>query len=467
MSTFDQDDLDAALRLVSEAIRSRAHKPLGLALRAKADAQAAVDSLLRFETPQRLQDLVRDAISALSRGAVQGGHPGHFGFFRGATGADVVVAEALVALFDPQLALRVEAPALCRLEAEALRQLATKLGFEGAASWATSGATESNRLAILAALAIKRPEFANLGLAGSRPLRVYASSDSHGSLEKAVVSLGLGRRGLCRVGLNQMRRLDVAALRQQLAHDREAGIEALAVVATFGTTAAGAIDDIPALAALAKEQGLFLHIDAAWGGLAAFSTMRAPLCAGFDQADSLAFDGHKGLGLPTGSGFFFARNRDWPTSAFDPAASTYMPQRSSLKVDFDDLDPYRRGPLWSRRLATLGLCFRLASWGWPALSTAIEGRFKLVEDLAERLTTANWKVTRFSDLPLLLFRKDGVDCEEYARRVRRRGRVWIAVINLESTSYLRVAITNLSSGESDLNALMKELDAVRLDLESA
>ncbi len=200
-----------------------------------------------------------------------------------------VLAEALVAALNPQLATTARSQLASKIEAETVRWIGERFGwqqpFDGTF---TSGGNEANFSALALALATHFPGTVEDGVAsiGAQPV-VYASAESHHSLDKSIGLLGLGRKALRRIPLNARYAMDVNALEQAIAADRHAGKRPFCVVATAGTTNSGIIDDIPALADLCERQGLWLHLDGAYGAAVTFSDTRRHLVSGIEHCDSV------------------------------------------------------------------------------------------------------------------------------------------------------------------------------------
>jgi aromatic-L-amino-acid decarboxylase len=147
------------------------------------------------------------------------------------------------------------------------------------------------------------------GLAAApQRLVLYASSEAHSSVQKAVELLGLGSSALRLVKVNGDFQIDVQVLKTLITADRQAGYHPFCVVGTCGTTNTGAIDDLPALAKICRQEGLWLHVDGAFGAIAALDPELRPLTAGMEQADSLAFDLHKWLSVPHEAGCVLVRD---------------------------------------------------------------------------------------------------------------------------------------------------------------
>jgi L-2,4-diaminobutyrate decarboxylase len=209
--------------------------------------------------------------------------------------AVAVAADLVASALNPSLDSWDQAPAATALEAQVVRGLADLAGFGTAAGGVmTSGGTASNLMGLL--LARDRPE---------RPCRrVLCSEAAHFSIPRSAGILGLGEEAVTRLPVDDAHRMDPAALRTALRD----GAGAAVVVATAGTTDAGAIDPLPEIARICAEAGAWLHVDAAYGGGALFSERLRPLLAGLDGADSVALDLHKLGWQPLAAGAFLVRD---------------------------------------------------------------------------------------------------------------------------------------------------------------
>ncbi len=156
-------------------------------------------------------------------------------------------------------------------------------------------------------------------------LTVYCSDQAHSSIDKAVVTLGLGLDNLRRVRSDDEFKLDLAALEQAIADDRAAGRLPLAVVATAGTTSTTSVDPIEQIAAICKREDLWLHVDGAYAGVTGICPELRPALAGIEQADSYVTNPHKWLFVPVDCSLLFVR---------DPrSAQTSVLHRSGLSPD--------------------------------------------------------------------------------------------------------------------------------------
>jgi glutamate/tyrosine decarboxylase-like PLP-dependent enzyme len=156
--------------------------------------------------------------------------------------------------------------------------------------------------------------------------RLYASTEVHSVISRAAAILGLGRSALCAIPTDAALRLDIGALRAQLARDRAAGCTPLAVVASAGTANTGAVDPLPDLVRLCQEQGIWLHVDGAYGLLGILDERVAPLYGDLSVADSLVLDPHKWLAAPVGCGSVFVREASLLRRAFTLTGASYLQQ---------------------------------------------------------------------------------------------------------------------------------------------
>jgi aromatic-L-amino-acid decarboxylase len=291
---------------------------------------------------------------------------------------------------------------------------------------------------------------------GARPA-LYVSRESHHSFHKIARMSGLGDDAVRVVGVDSRWRIDLAALSAQIAADRAAGWQPMMLVGTAGTTAGGAIDPLPELAALARREGLWFHVDAAWGGSALVSPSLGVHLGGIQLADSVTWDAHKWLSVPLGAGMFFSKHREPLRQMFD-VDTGYVP----AGVEGED-DLYRVSIQWSRRHIGLKVFCTIAALGADGLCRMIEHQAAMGDVLRAKLAERGWIVVNDSVLPLVCFTHPRIDdgsCSagDLARRVCRAGRVWISEVRLTGKApALRACITSYRSSEADVDALVEEL----------
>ena len=418
-----------------------------------------------FRRPLALPEAVDGLIRLLRERSIHVTHPRYFGLFNPSVREAGVMADTLVALFNPQLAAWSHAPAANEIERHTLARLAAVLGFdpERCAAHFTSGGAEANLTGVLVALADRFPEAAEDGLAAidGRPA-LYASREAHHSFAKIARMAGLGSGALREVRVGKDLRLDPRALDRALRADAREGRRPFFVVATAGTTGAGAVDPIGEIADVAADHGAWLHVDAAWGGAAALSPRLRPVLAGIERADSVTWDAHKWLSVPMGAGMFFCRHPEAPARAFG-TATTYMPAGSR-----GALDPYATTVQWSRRAIGIKVFLSLAELGLDGYRELIEHQATMGDRLRELLADAGWRVVNDTPLPLVCFTHPDLEAGRRSRvgalvaEVQRRQRVWISKVVLTGgRPAARACITSFRTGEEDLQVLLEELERAR------
>lgn len=420
-----------------------------------------------FSRPVPVDALLDDVVSMLRRWSVHVTHPRYFGLFNPSVRPVSVAADALAALFNPQLAAWSHAPAVNEIERHVTRFCCRRLGFEATgdgsepAGHFTAGGQEANHTALLAALAHCFPEITEGGVRGldGQPV-LYVSDQGHHSIEKGTVAAGLGRDAMRTVATGEDFRMDPGALAEQVARDRRDGSLPFLVVATVGSTATGSIDPLPELAEVCRREGLWLHVDAAWGGSFLLSKCLAPVLGGIGRADSVTWDAHKGLSVPMGAGMLLTRHPGALARAFR-THSGYMPPAEKGAVD-----PYATTLQWSRRAIGLKVFMALAEAGASGFGELLDHQAAMADLLRERLGEAPWRVVNRTPLPLVCFTHERIERGEVgagkvARRVNAAGRVWLSAVGLPGRPpALRACVTSYKTGPEDVEMLVDEVGRV-------
>jgi glutamate/tyrosine decarboxylase-like PLP-dependent enzyme len=294
-------------------------------------------------------------------------HPRYFGLYNPAPTPMGVVADTLVAAFNPNMAAWSHSPFANEAEHRVIRALGERFGYPPGEAFGVfaSGGAEANHTALLAALTNAFPAFLDDGLRAlpAQPV-FYVSSERHHSFLKAARLCGLGNSAVRHIGVNEKLQINTAELRAAIHRDRKAGLAPFLIVATAGTTNAGVIDPIPEMRKLAVQQGLWFHVDAAWAGAVALLPELRHLLDGIEHADSITFDAHKWLSVPMGAGLFLTRHRDILRKTFH-TPNEYMPREAA---GMDVIDWYGRSMQWSRRC--IGLKVFLHCWWRAGTATA-------------------------------------------------------------------------------------------------
>jgi glutamate/tyrosine decarboxylase-like PLP-dependent enzyme len=408
-----------------------------------------------FAQALSLEDIATDVESMLQRWQVQVTHPRYFGLFNPSVTVASVVADTLVALYNPQLAAWRTSPAAIEIEKHALDWVGGKLGLpaDTVASFTTGGA-EANLTAVLVALTHAFPSYGDCGLRSldANPV-LYLSEEAHHSFTKIAHMTGLGRQALRAVPSDSNFKLDLAALQRQVEADRKVGLQPVMVMGTCGTTAAGVIDPLEALHAYCKAENLWLHVDAAWGGAAALSPALRPHLAGIESADSITCDGHKWFSVPMACGMFFCRHRDAVLSTFHAQAS-YMP----LPHSEDVLDPYTSTVQWSRRFIGLKLFMSLAHNGETGYAAMIEHQARMGNLLRQLLIESGWRIVNRTPLPVVCFTRPGLNIPAFLTRLKEEQIAWMSETRCAGQPVLRACVTSFKTTEDDVHFVVDGLN---------
>lgn len=411
--------------------------------------------------PEPMEAILDDFDRLILPATTQWNHPGFLAYF-GITGSGPgILGEMLAAALNVNAMLWRTGPAATELEEVAtgwLRQLvALPAGFEGVINDTASSST-------LYALAAAREAATDLrireaGLAGRAdlpPLRIYCSEEAHSSVDKAVLTLGLGLSGIRHIPTDEAFRLDTDALAAAIAEDRAAGIRPLAVVATVGTTSTTSIDPVPEIADICAREGLWLHVDAAYGGALAIAPEHRAVLAGCERADSIVINPHKWIFTPIDCSVLFTRRPEVLKGAFSLVPEYLkVPEREGEARNLMDY-----GVALGRRFRALKLWFVLRYFGAEGIAARLREHLRLarlfqswVDEASdfERLAPVPFSVVVFR------FRPPGLDEEALERhnarlleRINATGEVLLSHTRVRGRFALRLAVGNLRTTETHL-----------------
>jgi glutamate/tyrosine decarboxylase-like PLP-dependent enzyme len=418
-----------------------------------------------------LPELGADAATVLdqlcSDMVVEGFHvpsANYFGLMNPTPTYMAVLAEALVAALNPQLASLARSQLAARIERETVRWIGGRVGwdrpFDGTF---TSGGNEANFSALAMALATHFPESVDDGLSAihARPV-LYTSDEAHHSLDKSAGLLGLGRKALRRIPVSNAAQMDIAQLEARIIQDKTAGFSPFCVVATAGTTNSGAIDDLTKVAEICRCHQLWLHVDGAYGAAAIFSDQHRGLVRGIELADSVTIDPHKWLAMPFAAGVVLTSHPEALQQAF--ATSTpYMPKRTTTG-SAPLLDNFQVSTQWSRRMNSLKLWLTLQVHGRQAYEELIDRQLKLASFFANWVRSSEiFELAAPQMLPIVNFRIKRAGITEEERRaaheaivheVTRDGHRWISTTLVGGQSVIRMMVISYLTGHRHLEDLM-------------
>ena len=425
----------------------------------------ALESFLKsftFETALPATSTFGQMAAALRDHQVHTPHPQYFGLFNPAPAVMGIVADTLVATLNPQLAGWSHSPLASSIEIKLIRDFAGKFGLDPDRSDGTftTGGAEANQTAILCALSHRWRQFLTDGVqALPNAPTIYVSSEAHHSFLKSARASGLGSDAIRYVPVGDDLRMDVVALQDMLANDRALGRTPFLIVGTAGATGSGVVDPLPSLATIAREEDLWFHVDAAWGGGAMMVPELRPALAGVEEGDSITFDPHKWMSVPMGAGMFLTKHPHILGQTFGLRTS-YMPKEGA---HLNTVDPYTHSMQWSRRHIGLKLFLTLAVTGWDGYREVIGHQAKMGRLLKQRLTAEGWKIVNDTPLPVVCFTEaDGDRDVSYYQRIANAviesGNAWISTVVLNGqTPALRACITNYRTDKTHIEALIAAL----------
>lgn len=416
-----------------------------------------LQSRYSFREAMSIDDVVADVQHMMQQWQVQVTHPRYFGLFNPSVTLASVVADTLVAMYNPQLANWRTAPAANEIERYTLGWLARKFGLPPETiSTFTSGGSEANLSALVVALTKFFPSYGDegIGAVGAQP-SIYLTTEAHNGYRKLSHITGIGRRALRIVATDERLRMSIADLEGRVAQDRREGFAPFMVIGTAGTTGTGVIDPLGEIGQFAREAGLWFHADAAWGGAAALSPKLREHLTGIELADSITCDAHKWLSVPMGSGMFFCRHPEAVARAFR-TGTTYMPGKQRGPV----FDPLTMSVQWSRRFMGLKLFMALAERGESGYAEMIERQAALGNLLRELLHDSGWRVVNDTPLPLVCFTREGLDVQACLDAIRRRQIAWMSATQLAGVPAVRACITSYKTTEGDIRAVVNEINQI-------
>jgi glutamate/tyrosine decarboxylase-like PLP-dependent enzyme len=419
------------------------------------EIRSYLESRFNFSRSMELDEVIAEVQEMLGKWQVQVTHPRYFGLFNPSVTEASVIADTLVALYNPQLASWRTSPAANEIEKFTLDWLAAKFGLpKDSVATFTSGGAEANLSAVIIALTRAFPDYGDNGLRSlDAPPAIYLSEEAHHSFAKIAHMAGLGRTSLRTVATDANLKMDLADLERRVAEDRAKGLAPLMVVGTCGTTAAGAIDPLPELGRFCRENCLWFHVDAAWGGAAIISQSLRCHLEGIENADSITCDAHKWLSVPMGCGMFFCRHRESVIQSFRVEAA-YMPGRAFGAA----LDPYQASVQWSRRFIGLKLFLGLAANGESGQAEMIERQTRLGEILRSGLSGCGWRIVNNTPLPLVCFTREGLNIPSFLACLRESQIAWMSEAHIKGVAVVRACITSYRTSERDVHWVVGEMN---------
>ena len=405
-----------------------------------------------------LADIDRLIVPALTHWS----HPSFFAYFATSTSAPGIFGELLSAAFDVKSMLWRTSPASTELEEVALDWLRQMIGLDaGMSGFIYDTASVSSMHAIAAARESVELRIREEGMSGRKDLpllRVYASEQAHSSIDKGIITLGLGQRALRKIPCDNEFRMDAKALADAIDEDKRNGSLPFCVVATVGTTSTSSIDPVPAIVEICEQHKLWLHVDAAYGGSAAIVPEMRHILDGCYAADSLVLNPHKWLFTPFDLSVLYCRHLDLLRRAFS-LVPEYLrtPEQEKVRSGSD------YGVQLGRRFRALKLWMIIRYFGHEGLAARIREHCRLAQLFASWVKAADdWEIMAPTPFALVCFRACpaiGGEAEDVHEKrldalneaimhgVNATGKALLSHTKLNDKLTLRLSIGNIRTAE--------------------
>jgi aromatic-L-amino-acid/L-tryptophan decarboxylase len=419
----------------------------------------------RFDEPLPESGLKEAALAMLEDvlAMIRPPSPRFYGYVLGSGEPVAALGDLLASILNQNVTSWRSSPAAVAIEKQVIEWLAAAVGASDFAGSLCSGASAANLMALAMAREAKLPAAES----DARAAIVYASSEVHMSIPKAVALLGLRRENLHLVPTDGSWRMDVGALQAAIDDDIAAGGKPIAVIATAGTVNTGAIDPLESIAAVSRQHGLWLHIDGAYGALAAIAS--PDRLRGLALADSMSLDPHKWLYQPVDCGALLYRSAAAARAAF---SQTGEYARTFGSDPLEAFAFFEESIELSRRFRALKLWLSLRYHGMEAFRTAIRSDLQHARDLARIVSnTAELELLAPVELSAVCFRyRAGIADSDLNRfnaailqRLIERGRIYLSNASIDGRFALRACFVNHRTTDSDVAEIVPEVLAAGRD----
>ena len=420
-----------------------------------------------------MQDILADVDRLIVPALTHWSHPSFFAYFATSTSAPGIFAELLSAAFDVKSMLWRTSPASTELEEVTLDWLRQMMGLDaGLSGFIYDTASVSSMHAIAAAREGVEMQIREDGMSGRRDLpllRVYSSEQAHSSIDKGIITLGLGQRSLRKIPADDQFKMKPEALFAAIEEDKRHGIVPFCVVATVGTTSTSSIDPVPAIAEICERHKLWLHVDAAYAGSAAVVPEMRYILDGCERADSLVLNPHKWLFTPFDCSVLYCRNLDLLRRAFS-LVPEYLrtPEQEKVRSGSD------YGVQLGRRFRALKLWMIIRYYGHEGLAARIREHCRLAQLFRSWVeASTQWEIMAPTPLALVCFRAATTVADESetdrAQRldtlneaimhgVNASGKSFLSHTKLHGKLTLRLSIGNIRTTEKHVRQVWELLN---------
>jgi aromatic-L-amino-acid decarboxylase len=437
--------------------------------RSSADLMALVRKELP-ETGEDFADVLADTRERVMPYLVHWNHPSFHGYFSNSASFPGILAETLSAALNVNTMLWKSGPAASALERVVLDWVAQLASYpRDADSVLVNGASLATLYALAAARDAALGDDVRVhGIAGRAVprLRIYTSDQAHSSVEKAAITLGLGQANVINLPHDEHYRLVPEALDEAIRHDLAAGAKPVAVVATVGTTSVGAADPISRIAEVCARHGVWLHVDAAFGGFWRLAPSLAGAVEDLTAADSLVVNPHKCLYIPMEASALYCRRRGALANTFRLVPEYLTSPQDAEIVDYMDLSPQL-----GRSFRALKLWWVIRSFGRAGLAERLEHSVQLATWLrGEVAGHPDWTCPVTSIYPLVCLRFEPAGLRDQSvvdalnagivDELNKSGQAFVSHAVIDDGYVIRVSIGNIHTTRADVERLWRGLTEI-------
>jgi aromatic-L-amino-acid decarboxylase len=426
------------------------------------------------DAPADMSTIRRDFDDIVMPGIVHWGHPAFLGYFGSTSNGPALLGELAAAALNVSAMTWRTSPAATELETVIVRWIREMVGLPSSFMGVVY---DTASVGVLHALAAARESIApGVRLRGIvartdvRVQRVYASDQAHSSLEKAIIVLGLGEENVVRIRTDDAFRLDVAALRTAIDADRRDGRQPLAVVATVGTTSSASVDPVAAIADVCEGEGVWLHVDAAYGGAMGVLPEARGLLDGVERADSVVVNPHKWMFVPLDFSVLYTRHPNALRAVFS-LTPEYLRGDAAGADGGAAIDYMDYGLQLGRRFRALKAWMTMRAFGRSGIASRIREHCRLagvLVDLIER--EPGFELAAPPSMSVVCFRcTDASDGDTGDRlneaivdAVNASGEAYLTHTRLRGSVVMRVGFGNVLTTEDHLAILWKRVLSERL-----
>lgn len=427
-----------------------------------AEVQALLEEPLP-EDPQNIDSLLDEVGEKILSTITNSAGPRYFGYITGGGNQVAVLAEMIKASINQNNLKWHSSPASTELERLVMRWVAAFIGYPtSSAGVLLSGGSVANFNCLAVARKIKAPvDISDEGIYGSQPMTVYVSEEGHSSFDKAMDMLGLGKKYLRKIPVDEEFRIDVEQLEEQIRTDKNAGLHPICAIGVAGTTNTGAVDDLNAISDICQRYNLWYHVDAAYGGPAAKVKETGDLFSGIECADSVVVNPHKWLYVPFEAGGALVKNPDHLRKTF----STIPDYLKSDEQNGRRMDLMEYNLPLTKEFKALKVWMTIKAFGACRLREEIAADMDKAKYLSE-LVKSDGSLELMAPVPLSIvcfrYNPGGMNesvlnglNDQIIQEIESDGRVFLTGTKIQEKTALRTCFINPRTDREDIDLLKK------------